>query len=86
MKKISFLVSLSIFLFLSACATKNASYKDEYFQKILTSKKQWKIENYTSNQLTTILSYEKEQEFIIGFKGEQVLVNLGAIIFLALIP
>ncbi|TLE17217.1 META domain-containing protein [Helicobacter apodemus] len=77
MKKISFLVSLSIFLFLSACATKNASYKDEYFQKILTSKKQWKIENYTSNQLTTILSYEKEQEFIIGFKGEQVFGKFG---------
>ena len=86
MKKISFLVSLSIFLFLSACATKNASYKDEDFQKILTSKKQWKIENYTSNQLTTILSTKKNKNLLLALRGNKFLVNLGAIIFLALIP
>ncbi|WP_104721501.1 META domain-containing protein [Helicobacter mesocricetorum] len=77
MKKISFILSLSVFLCFSACATKNTHYENGSIQKLLTSKKQWKIENYTSNQLTTILSYEKDQEFIIGFKEREVFGKFG---------
>lgn len=67
---------LGFVMFFVGCADKNtdiqSSTTKENIEKVLLSKEKWKIHSYKINGATKVLAFDKENEFFIGFKDEQV--------------
>ena len=66
-------ILLILTLFLSACV-KDPSPKN--IKTLLSSKSEWKIQQYTINQKTTTLNNQNET-FILGFKENQIFGIFG---------